>query len=328
MAPTTSSFTLPTEVAQAAHETGRREGAWIRAKCPYCDPEGRKKRNLAIGDRGWLCHSCHREKERHDNRDRVRFEAQLSAGTKAQDEAKRRAQGMRLIGNSGFIVAGDPLDIYLRSRGLKPLGANWSTDLRRHNRLWHPDTRQEYIGMIAVRRDCAGISRGEVHRTYIMPDGRRADDPSLGAKWRVEDAKRSLGSLVGGAVRLGSDPEADAICVGEGIESTLALMMYMKHFPGWAGLSAGGVAAMIIPSDVRRVIIGPDIGDKIPKHLQGTARGKTGVGLQAAYTLEKKILDDVKAGKRCRTVVDIVRPPLRELRGDWADWAKNISTTG
>lgn len=236
----------------------------------------------------------------------------------AADEARRGAAAMRIIEEAGAVrydAAGCPVNAYLCSRGLKPVGSDWSSDLRRHNRLWHADTRHEYVGMVVVLRDVTGVVVPAVHRTYLMRDGRRADHPSVESGWRVDDAKRSLGSLRGGhAVRLGVDPEADTIGVAEGVESTLAFAMKLQ-MPCWAGLSANGMAAMKIPSEIRRVIIGPDIGDK------------KGTGTKAAVDLRQRLLDDVRNGKRTKTTVEFLSPPVRGDRGDWADWAEQNSAT-
>ena len=61
----------PPEVLLALRD-GRQSGLWIRAKCPFCDPDGRKRRNLAAShvgfgrnrDKpGWVCHACHAEED-------------------------------------------------------------------------------------------------------------------------------------------------------------------------------------------------------------------------------------------------------------------------
>lgn len=307
-----SSFTVPPEIAAAAQD-GRRSGGWTRARCPYCNPDGRNHWDLAIGDRGWKCHRCGRKGSDLHGRG-----IELTVPKKdPQDEARRQAKIRETIDSSGFVREGCPVHLYLTRRHLKPLPLGWPTDLRRHNHQWHPDTRREYIAMIGVVRTIDGMAVA-VHRTYLMSDGRRADDPSVSAEFRVEDAKRSLGPLLGGAVRLGHVDNVDTMGVGEGIESTYALMMKLQ-VPCWAGLSAEGLSAMKIPSHIKRVIIGPDLGDK--------ERDGKRAGSNAAVRLRMRLLAEAKAAKR-RIIIEFSTPPLRSGRTDWANWADYIATAG
>lgn len=299
-----TSYNVPPEIAEAARR-GRQQGQWIRAKCPYCDPEGRKAPSLAIGDRGWICHRGQCHKLQRDERARVALQLQRIAG---DDDAARHAKALRIIEECGTVRKNCPVDLYLRSRRLVPVGAEWPADLRRHNHLWHGETKKEYVAMVAIVRDGSGMAVA-VHRTYLLQDGRRADDKTVDAKLRVSNAKLSLGTLAGGhSVQLGHDVSADTIGIGEGLESTLALRMKLQ-LPCLSGLSANGLASIKIPKDVRRVIIGPDLGDTDM------------VGYKAAFALRKRIEQESSVGLR-RTSVEIMAPPLRENKGDWADWAE------
>lgn len=306
MADLSFSYDVPTEVLEAAKH-GRREGRWIRAKCPFCDPEARKGRSLAIGERGWLCHRCHAEEHEHADRSRLHLNFRTT-GTQVADERRRREKALRIAEGSSAIGSGDPVDRYLRERRkLIPVGESWPGDLRRA-RLWHPDTKREYVCMVALVRDLSGTIVA-VHRTYLMDDGTRADDKSLSRGVRVENAKLSLGPLLGGhAVRLGHDPNADTIGIAEGLESTLALSMRLQ-LPCYSGLNANGVRAMRLPSEIRRAIIGPDLGDD------------ESVGLKAASSLQTRLLADAKkSGKKFEA--SLLAPPRGD---DWADWAKLVA---
>lgn len=309
MADLSFSYEVPTEVLEAA-KFGRREGRWIRTKCPFCDPEGRKSRALALGETGWLCHRCHAED--HDHAERARLHLNFrTTGTRAADERRRREKALRIAEGSSAITAGDPVDRYLRDRRrLVPLRESWPGELRRA-RLWHPDTRREYVCMVALVRDLSGTIMA-VHRTYLMDDGTRADDKALPRGVRVDNAKLSLGPLLGGhSVVLGEDPNADTIGIAEGLESTLAFQMRLR-LPCRSGLNANGVRAMRVPAEVRGIYIGPDIGDK------------DRVGLLAAFSLQKRLLAEGRGSGR-GGFVKILPPPLDEP-GDWANWAERVAT--
>jgi hypothetical protein len=90
------------------------------------------------------------------------------------------------------------------------------------------------------------VTRGAVgiHRTYLTPDARRHD-------------RAALGPIGGGAVRLGTPRTGEWFAIGEGIESTAAVV-YACAVPGWAALSAGGIRTLILPSEATHVIICAD----------------------------------------------------------------------
>jgi hypothetical protein len=101
---------------------------------------------------------------------------------------------------------------------------------------------------------------GGVHMTWIDPDqpGRKAAiiDPETG---EVLPAKKTRGSIKGGAIRLAGPPDATRMVVGEGIETTLTVMLAERErgegavfarTGWWAGVSLGnigGSAATRIP---------------------------------------------------------------------------------
>ena len=97
----------------------------------------------------------------------------------------------------------------------------------------------------------AGVPLG-IHRTYLASDGSKA---------RVEPPKASLGPIWGGAIRLDTFAPELPLVVGEGIESS-ASAARLLGFPGWAAISAGNLGrGLLLPPDVRRVIIAADPDD-------------------------------------------------------------------
>jgi putative DNA primase/helicase len=83
-----------------------------------------------------------------------------------------------------------------------------------------------------------------VHRTYITPDHRRLD-------------RATLGLVSSGAVRLGKPKPREWLAVGEGIETTLAVMIACA-MPGWAALSANGIRGLVLPEEATHVVIVAD----------------------------------------------------------------------
>jgi hypothetical protein len=91
------------------------------------------------------------------------------------------------------------------------------------------------------------VERGAIaiHRTYITPDHYQKHD------------RAALGPIGGGAVRLGTPRPGEWLAIGEGIETTLAVVISCS-MPGWAALSAAGVRALILPPAATHVIICAD----------------------------------------------------------------------
>jgi putative DNA primase/helicase len=113
-----------------------------------------------------------------------------------------------------------------------------------------------------------------IHRTYLQDN----------CKAPVEKPKKIMSPIFEGATRGGAiklfHPYKDELAVGEGIETVLAIH-FATQLPVWATLSAGGLANVIIPTDVRRVLIavdndGNNVGqkaaDKLAKRLLAEGR--------------------------------------------------------
>src|SRR5262249_16002423 len=83
-----------------------------------------------------------------------------------------------------------------------------------------------------------------IHRTYLTHDYRRHD-------------RATLGPIAGGAVRLGMPRAGDWLAIGEGVETTAAVVATCA-MPAWAAPPAGGIRSLILPPEATNVIICAD----------------------------------------------------------------------
>jgi putative DNA primase/helicase len=115
-----------------------------------------------------------------------------------------------------------------------------------------------------------------LHRIFLKPDG--------SGKAELEPDKMSLGPCKGGAVPLA--PAGPVLAISEGIETALSYQQ-VTRVPTWAALSAGGVRSLVLPAEVKEVIIAAD--PDIP-------------GIRAAHEAARRWLAE---GRK----VSIARPP-------------------
>ena len=146
-------------------------------------------------------------------------------------------------------VAGTLAEAYLRARGITDMRD--CTALRFHPRCYyHPDDSsptETWPAMIAAVTDLSGVITG-AHRTWLAPNGF--------GKAPVDTPRRAMGGLLGHAVRFGAPSEVMA--AGEGIETMLSLRCALPAMPIAAALSANHLAALILPSTLRRLYIARD----------------------------------------------------------------------
>lgn len=185
--------------------------------------------------------------------------------------------------------AAAPMLHYLGERGLG--GAPVPACLRCHPGLpYYMDGKEtgRYPAMLGRVEGPAGMV--SVHRTWIL-DGCKAPVPS--PRKLMSPAKE--GETKGAAIRIGGEP-GHRLAVAEGIETALAIQAATAYCT-WATVSAGGMAALLVPTWVEEVIIAAD-------------HDANGTGLRAARTLARRMLG---TGRR----VKILMPP--EVGTDWAD---------
>lgn len=147
------------------------------------------------------------------------------------------------IWNHAAPAAGTLAEAYLAWRGILP---PFPPDIR-FQRL-HCDDLGPLPCLVAAVRDVAGEPTG-IQRIWLAHDGR--------GKAKVERPKRSLGTVKGGAIRLGELDASGVVTVCEGPEDGLSLRE-MLGGPVWVAAGASFLAAMQFPADVQAVVIAAD----------------------------------------------------------------------
>ena len=143
-------------------------------------------------------------------------------------------------------VAGSLAETYLRGRGIADLQ---NADPLRFlpDCYWRPDgggPTETWPALIAAVTDLEGTVTG-AHRTWLARDGRQ--------KAPLEPPRKAMGTLLGHGVRFGR--AQDILAAGEGIETILSLRQVLPGLPMVAALSAGHLAALLFPAQLRRLYI-------------------------------------------------------------------------
>ncbi len=176
---------------------------------------------------------------------------------KTADETAESRKRVRGFWNMCDLARGTPVAKYLASRGLSWLARNESVRYRAE--CPHPSGKR-LPAMVALIWDGAG-DIAALHRTYLNLDGTKAD---------VDPVKASLGSFVGGAIRIG--PAESEIVVAEGLE-TAASAGAMLGLPAWSAIACGNLrSAMVLPEIVRSVVIAADHDGPGRRAAAGAAR--------------------------------------------------------
>ena len=145
-------------------------------------------------------------------------------------------------------IAGTLAERYLRGRHLTAL--HETAALRFHPRCFYrtdEGVSDTWPSLIAAVTDCEGVLTG-VQRGWLARDGN--------GKAPVDTPRRALGALHGHAVRFGR--VADVMAVGEGVETVLSLRRVLPLLPVAAALSASHLAALRLPTTLRRLYIARD----------------------------------------------------------------------
>ena len=162
------------------------------------------------------------------------------------DEAdkKQRCEAALTIWHESRPAPDTLVEIYLRSRGITILPPS----LRFHPNLKHGLDRFYAPAMVAAVQGPDGKITG-IHRTYLLADG--------SGKAKVAKPKLAKGVVKHGSVRLAA--AAAKIGIAEGIETGLSVQQ-VTGLPVWATVGTSGFGNVILPPEVREVIICADPG--------------------------------------------------------------------
>lgn len=122
-------------------------------------------------------------------------------------------------------------------------------DLRMHPALRHPSGHTG-PALVALVTDARTREPLTLHRTWITPDGRKAE---------VDPPRLLLGGhrKAGGVIRLWPDEAVStSLAVAEGIESALSLAH--AHQPVWSLIDAGNLASLPALAGIECLVVGAD----------------------------------------------------------------------
>jgi hypothetical protein len=164
------------------------------------------------------------------------------------------------------------VETYLGNRGIERVRDAGA--LRYHPRCYYrPDDgspAQKRPAMIAAVTDLEGRITG-AHRTWLAPDGF--------GKAGVSTPRRAMGNLLGHAVRFGA--AADVLAVGEGVETMLSLRLALPAMAMAAALSANHLAALELPTTLRRLYIARDADAAGDRALAALTERAAAAGIEA-----------------------------------------------
>ena len=194
----------------------------------------------------------------------------------AQEQARKASQRRRArqLWDSTRALSETVAAAYLDARGVGHVAR--APALRFHPGITHPSVLGRFPALVAGVQDADGQFIG-IHRTYLHgADKAQVDPPRL-----------SLGSIGGGAVRL-VEVVDDKVLLGEGIETTAAAVRALDwHGGAWATLSTSGMRGVVLPVEIRHVLIAAD-------------RDVEGAGQKAAAQLTERLRAE---GRRVRIFV-------------------------
>jgi putative DNA primase/helicase len=277
----------------AALGNAQRSAAWHRCRCPV---HNGRSASLALrdGNRRLIVH-CHAGCAPEAVLDELRRRGLLvdfsphpgvdnsDKGDKTLPPAETRDRQFRTAcaldrwRHETRPARGTIVERYWRVRGLAiavPDTIRASAGWMRHRESG--ETRPAMVGLVQH------VERGPsaIHVTWLAPDG--------SGKATLEPPRKFFGQAAGAAIRLAPANDVDWLIFGEGIETT-ASVMQATGLPGWAAGWDGGIERLVLPAQVRRVLIAAD-------------HDKNGAGERAARRAAQRWLAE---GRRVR----IAMPP-------------------
>lgn len=202
-----------------------------------------------------------------------------------QPESETRAARARRIWEESQAIAGTVAERYLLGRSIAP-ALTRSAALRFHPKMTSVDDRARRPALVAAITGSDALVQG-VQVTLLSTHG--------AGKAAVPTPRRVIGRLLGGAVKLENASDADALVVGEGVETLLSASDVFGA-PAWAALSAHNLSLFEPPPWLKTLIIAVD---------------NDPAGRAAARVLRE----------RARTLMDVVPRIPDAACNDWNAWA-------
>lgn len=255
---------------------------------------------------------------------------------KEEEAAKREAEETKRYAVSIWrdaLPADDRAAAYLAGRGVPGMvsGDVLPESLRYVESLEYTDKGRRLApgpAIVACVTNAAGVITG-IHRLYLARDGSPAKRAA--ADCGEKGAKVALGSLGGGAVRLGGDPAAKTLVLCEGIETG---MMILAASPAsveggawevWSCISGGGMGAVQLDEPtaarVTRIVVAGDLDKWAEK--RGHRPGHHYAALAAERLHEKFPALDVRVAipghADLPEAVDQAGAPRGVAGADWLD---------
>lgn len=267
--------------------------------CPVCGGKDRFRFDNREGRGTFFCNGCGagdgidlaRLFLGCDKREALRrIDQVIGAGAMPQEPARREPTDEDKIGwakalyaSGQRVTAGDPVDLYMHSRGLGEVPAAYPVTMRLARECRYSPTLSlpaMLMPIQSVKGDLVGV-----HRTFLNEGGGRAD---------VRNAKKVLGVMPeGSAIRF--SPPQGVLGIAEGIETAMSASA-MYGLPVWAAVSSGGLERWVPPAECSEVAIFADHDDSFEGH-------------RAAYSLAKRLrLHDLS-----------VSVHIPDQVGDWND---------
>jgi len=248
---------------------GRWRASSGTARCPAhedCDPslsvaEGRDGRVLvkcfagceqeaviaALRARGLWPGPADRDR-RSPGRGRGQADPELERRRRAREAAERRARidrARRLWREAVPVTPGDPVDRYLRARGLAPLAAGWPPTIRFLALTRHPSGARVPALVAAA---CRWPERVPSAVACL------ALDPATAGKAEMKPVRWTVGVLAGAAVRLAPWAPNRKLVITEGVEDALAVARAAPDAAAWAAVGTANVANLALPEDAEVVL--------------------------------------------------------------------------
>jgi putative DNA primase/helicase len=236
----------------------------------------------------------------HDKADPEDLGEMIGDQPPAQEKRKAKAPAWQRIWDGAIDLdapAAIPVRAYLEARGLKvPDTASLRCVL---DLPYFRDKRHE-VGRFPALVALVVSGQGEpwgVQRVYLSADGTGKASLPEGL-----DAKKALGRLRGGAVRLDEPRNSEPLVIAEGVETALAVRE-ATGWPTWSTVSAPGIKAVRVSEGVTRVYVAADLD-------------RSGAGEKAAHVLAARLHS---AGMTVHVVTPAGPIPQAAKSVDWLD---------